>query len=425
MHSRFSLTGSHTPGNITLLQRTERDGETIVEGYYRPTVAEISLDAMTRNIEAFRKRVGSEARLLASVKANAYGHGAVEIARAAEMAKVDYMGVAFLEEALQLRKAGIRTPILVLGFTPANGLAIARSHDITVTIYREDILEAAAKLTFGRDQSKRLKAHIKIDSGMGRLGLLPGDAAQSFLERACRIPGLEVEGLFTHFARADERDKTYSQMQIERFASIVEDVRRRQLPIPIIHAANSAGGIDLPDHVDGMLRLGIGMYGLYPSDEVDRSAVPLEPVMTLKTSLVHVKKLAAGEGISYGTRYFTRQEETIGTIPIGYADGYSRMLSGKTEALFRGRRVPVVGTICMDQCMVRLDGEEGCEGQEAEVGEEVVLMGRQGDSAITAEEIAAKLGTINYEVTCMIAARIPRVYIRSGKVVKVANSLLE
>lgn len=395
-----------------------------MDGYYRPTVAEISLDAMTRNIEAFRKRVGSGPRLLASVKANAYGHGAVETARAATTAGVDYLGVAFLEEALQLRRAGIRTPILVLGFTPANGLAIARDHDITVTIYREDILEAAAQLPFGgQHSSRRLKVHIKIDSGMGRLGLLPGEAARSFVERAFRIPGLEVEGLFTHFARADERDKTYSEMQIERFANVVEEVRKLQLPIPIIHAANSAAGIDLPTHVNGMLRLGIGMYGLYPSDEVDRGAVPLEPVMTLKTSLVHVKKLAGGEGISYGTRYFTRREETIGTIPIGYADGFSRMLSGKAEALFRGQRVSIVGTICMDQCMVRLD--EGCEGQEAKPGEEVVLMGRQGDGVITAEEIAAKLGTINYEVTCMIAARIPRVYIRNGTVEKVANTLLE
>lgn len=394
-----------------------------MDGYYRPTVAEISLDAIAHNIQAFRNRVGAGTLLLASVKANAYGHGAIETAREATAAGVDYLGVAFLDEALQLRKAGIRAPILVLGFTPAQGLPVAREHDITVTIYREDILDAAAQLPCGPGNGKKLKAHVKIDSGMGRLGLLPGEA-RKFLDRACRIPSLDIEGLFTHFARADERDKTYAYMQIERFAGVVDEVRKQQLPIRIIHAANSAAGIDMPAHATGMLRLGIGMYGLYPSDEVDRAVVPLEPAMTLKTSLVHVKRLAAGEGISYGTRYFTRGEETIGTLPIGYADGFSRMMSGKAEVLFRGRRVPVVGTICMDQCMVRLDADD-CEAQSVQPGEEVVLMGRQGDHAITAEEIAARLGTINYEVTCMVASRVPRVYLRGGKIVRVANVLME
>jgi len=391
-----------------------------VDSYYRPTVAEISLDALARNIGAFRKRIPAGTRVLASVKANAYGHGAVETAREAAAAGVDYLGVAFLDEALQLRHAGIRTPILVLGYTPASGLQIARDLDITVNLYREDILDAAARLP--AHPSKRLKAHIKIDSGMARLGILPGKDAESFLERALRVPGLEVEGLFTHFARADESDKSYTNMQLARFAGVVEYVRRNGLPIPIIHAGNTAAGIDLPTDTGGMLRLGIGMYGLYPSDEVERETVGLEPAMTLKTELVHVKQLAAGEGISYGTKYFTQREETIGTLPVGYADGYSRMLSGKAEVLYRGRRVPVVGNVCMDQCMVRLGDAQAADG--AEPGEEIVLMGRQGDSAITAEEIAAKLGTINYEVTCMVAARIPRVYRKNGEVVAVVNPLL-
>lgn len=393
-----------------------------MDSYYRPTVAEISLDALRHNIGLFRERMPSGTRLLASVKANAYGHGAVETAREAAAAGVDYLGVAFLDEALQLRRAGIRTPILVLGFTPAHGLLTARDHDITVNLYREDLLEAAAALPA---DGKKLKVHIKIDSGMGRLGVLPGAAAISFIERACRIPQLEVEGLFTHYARADERDKSYTRMQAERFGSVVEYVRRSGLPISIVHAGNSAAGIDLPDQIGGMLRLGIGMYGLYPSDEVNREMMPLQPVMTLKTELVHVKRLAAGEGISYGTRYFTRREETIGTLPIGYADGFSRMLTGKAEALVRGKRVPVVGTICMDQCMIRLDDalQEGSPA--VEPGEEVVLLGRQGDAVISAEEVAAKLGTINYEVTCMIAARVPRVYRRDGKVAAAVNPLAD
>ncbi|WP_123041835.1 alanine racemase [Cohnella candidum] len=388
-----------------------------MDSYYRPTVAEISLDALGRNIASFRRRLPAGSRLLASVKANAYGHGAVETAREAAAAGADYLGVAFLDEALQLRRAGIETPILVLGFTPASGLAIARDQGITVNLYREDILEAAAALP---PSDRKLKAHVKIDSGMGRLGLLPGPAAESFLERAFRVPQLEIEGLFTHFARADESDKSYTQMQAERFGRVVEYVRRHGLPISIIHSGNSAAGIDLPGHVGQMLRLGISMYGLYPSDEVDRGSVELEPVMTLKTELVHVKRLAAGEGISYGTRYFTSREETVGTLPLGYADGFSRMLGDQAEVLVRGRRMPVVGRICMDQCMVRLDGD----AETALPGEEVVLMGRQGDAVISAEEIAAKLGTIPYEWICMVANRVPRVYLKSGEVVSVVNPLL-
>lgn len=392
-----------------------------MDGYYRPTVAEISLDALGRNIGRFRRRLPVGTRLLASVKANAYGHGAVEIAREAAATGADYLGVAFLDEALQLRKAGIRTPILVLGFTPAQGLQAAREHDITVNLYREDLLDAAAGLPA---DGKRLKVHVKIDSGMGRLGLLPGRAAESFIERACRLPQLDVEGMFTHYARADETDKTYTRMQAERFAGVADYVRRNGLPLRIVHAGNSAAGIDLPDGIGGMLRLGISMYGLYPSDEIDAGAVELEPIMSLRSELVHVKRLAQGEGISYGTRYFTKREETIGTLPIGYADGFSRMLSGKAEGLFRGQRVPIVGSICMDQCMVRLDDAFTDGSASAEPGEEVVLMGRQGDAAISAEEIAAKLGTINYEVTCMVADRVPRVYRKNGEIVSVVNPLL-
>jgi len=395
-----------------------------VNSYYRPTVAEISLDALNGNIAAFRRRMTPGTKLLASVKANAYGHGAVETAREAAAAGVDYLGVAFLDEALELRRAGIRMPILVLGYTPAHGLSAAREQDITVTIYREDVLEAAEQLP-ASDRGTKLKVHIKIDSGMGRLGLLPGRSAEAFLERACKARGLHVEGLFTHYARADESDKSYTEMQIERFAGVVDYVGRHALPISVIHAGNSAAGIDLPEHAGSMLRLGIGMYGLYPSEEVDRGAVALSPVMSLKTELVHVKTLAAGEGISYGTRYFTQHSETVGTLPIGYADGFSRMLSGKAEALYRGCRVPVVGTICMDQCMVRLDDALDSGSESAATGEEIVLMGKQGDAEISAEEIAKKLGTLNYEVTCMVAARMPRVYRKNGAVTAIVNPLLE
>ncbi|MFC5531593.1 alanine racemase [Cohnella yongneupensis] len=392
-----------------------------MDSYYRPTVAEISLDALESNIGAFRDHMPHGTRLLASVKANAYGHGAVEVARSAVQAGIDYLGVAFLDEALQLRAAGIEAPILVLGFTPAEGLRIARDQGITVTLYRDDILEAAAALP---SSDRKLKAHVKVDSGMGRLGVLPGEQAERFLDRAFAAPGLEIEGLYTHYARADETDKQYTLMQAERFASVVKYVERSGKQISIVHSGNSAAGIDLPEHVGSMLRLGISMYGYYPSTEVNGERISLEPVLTLKTSIVHVKRLTAGEGISYGTRYFTQGEETIGTLPIGYADGFSRMLTGKAEALVRGNRVPVLGSICMDQCMIRLDDAVKSGDTAVEPGEEAVLIGRQGDASISVEEIADKLGTINYEVTCMLAARVPRVYKQDGRTVAVTNPLL-
>jgi alanine racemase len=392
-----------------------------VDCYYRPTVAEISLDAIDHNIGAFREHLAAGTKLLASVKANAYGHGAVEIARRAVLAGVDYLGVAFLDEALQLRAAGITSPILVLGYTPPEGYSLARDHAITVTVYRDLMLDEIAKLPFN---GNRLLVHVKIDSGMGRLGLLPGNEAESFLERAFKIPQLDVEGLYTHFARADETDKGYTLKQVERFAGVVDYVRRSGMMIPIIHSGNSATGIDLPEQTGGMLRLGISMYGLYPSDEVDTGTVKLEPALTLKTAIVHVKSLEAGEGISYGTRYFTAGPERIGTLPIGYADGFSRLLSGKAEVLVRGRKVPVIGTICMDQCMIRLDGAEADGDTQIDPGEEVVLIGRQGDARITAEEVASRLGTLNYELTCMLAARVPRVYRVNGEIVSVVNPLI-
>ncbi|MBW7476431.1 alanine racemase [Paenibacillus oenotherae] len=387
--------------------------------YYRPTIAEISLDALRRNLQAFREAMPQGTRLMASVKANAYGHGAVETALEAEACGVDFLGVAFLDEALQLRKAGVTIPILVLGYVPPEGLSIARELQIAIALFREDTLEAAAALP---PSGKRLHVHVKIDTGMGRLGLFPGEAAQSFIERAMREPGLYVEGLFTHYARADETDKGYTKQQYERFASVVHELQKNGIDIPIIHAANSAAGIDTPEWAGGMLRLGISMYGLMPSAEVNRQRVPLEPVLTLKTKIVMVKQAPPGWGISYGTKYFTSGEERIGTLPIGYADGFSRMLTGKAKALVRGVRVPVLGTICMDQCMIALDGAAGT-GDPVEAGEEVVLIGSQGDAAITADEVAVELGTINYEVTCMLAARVPRVYVRDGEVVAVTNPL--
>ncbi|MGO4110992.1 alanine racemase [Paenibacillus sp. YAF4_2] len=392
-----------------------------MELYYRPTRVEISLNALNRNLQAFRSAMPHGRLLMASVKANAYGHGAVEIAREAERFGVDYLGVAFLDEALQLRQAGIRIPILVLGFVPAEALALARDLDITIALFRDDVLEAAAKLPL-HEEGKKLKVHIKIDSGMGRLGIIGKEEAVTFIDKALSVPQLEVEGLFTHYARADEADKSYTKQQYERFYAVAEHIRSHELPIRIIHAANSAAGMDTPEYGGDMVRLGISMYGIYPSDEVNRQTITLDPVLSLKTEVVMVKDAPPGWGISYGSRYVTKDVERIGTLPIGYADGFSRMLNGKAHVLVRGVKVPVLGTICMDQCMIALDGAAAAAA--VEPGEEVVLLGRQGDEVITAEELASQLGTIPYEVTCMVAARVPRVYVRDGKVEAVSNPLV-
>lgn len=389
---------------------------------YRPTQAEINLDHLCNNVDAFRETLPQGKKLLACVKANAYGHGAVEMARELERVGVDYLSVAFLDEALELRQHGITLPILVLGYTPPEGIAEAWKHDVTITLFSKEVLEAIQHLETGTS-SRKLKVHIKIDSGMGRLGLLPGEEAVAFIQEAAKLKQVMLEGMFTHFAKADEKDKTYTLEQYRLFRGVVDALRDQGCVIPIIHTANSAATIDTPELSYDMVRVGISLYGLYPSGEVNHQVVKLSPVLTLKTKAVLVKTLPPHWGVSYGTRYVTQGNERIATLPIGYADGFSRMLSGKAQVLVRGRRVPVVGTICMDQCMVSLQSF-AAEAEEIQAGEEVVLIGHQSGAVITADEVASQLGTIPYEVICMMAHRIPRVYTRNGAVVARINPLL-
>lgn len=389
---------------------------------YRPTRAEIDLDALGANYEAFRRRLPEGIKLLACVKANAYGHGAVPISRELETLGADYLSVAFLDEALELRNAGITLPILVLGYTPPQGVRTAWEHDITLNVFSEEVLDTIVTLD-PAEFTNKLKVHIKIDSGMGRLGLQPGEEAVDFIRRAMQMPHVEVEGLFTHFATADERDKSYTLEQYERFQGVVDALRDQEMHIPIIHTGNSAIAIDLLELTCQMARIGIALYGLYPSDEVVKEQVQLKPILSLKTQAVWVKTVPPDSAISYGAKYITDREERIATLPIGYADGYSRMMSGKAQVLIRGHRVPVVGTICMDQCMVSLQSlAENAE--EIQAGEEVVLIGQQLGEEITAEELAALIGTINYELVCMMAHRVARVYTRKGVTESVLNPLI-
>ncbi|GGN99301.1 alanine racemase [Saccharibacillus kuerlensis] len=388
---------------------------------YRPTQAVVDLDALRANYEAFRLHLHSSTLLLACVKANAYGHGAVEVSRELERLGADYLSVAFLDEALELRYAGVSIPILVLGYTPPEGLAVARDFGITVALFSDEVLEAARKLESSPSHAQ-LKVHIKVDSGMGRLGQIVGPDAHAFVKKALEVDTIEVEGLFTHFARADEADKTYTMNQYEEFRNLTDALEQEGIDIPLIHTGNSAAAIDTPGLSPKMVRIGISLYGLYPSCEVGRTAVALKPVLTLKTEAVFVKTLQNAMGISYGSLYTAEAGERIATLPIGYADGYSRMLGGKAEVLIRGQRAPVTGTICMDQCMVSL--KSFADAEDIQEGEEVVLLGSQSGESITADEIAAKLGTIHYEVVCMLAHRVPRIYVRQGVKIAELNPLL-
>ncbi|WP_285813693.1 alanine racemase [Rossellomorea marisflavi] len=377
--------------------------------FFRDTWAEINLDHVSENVMNFKKHIPDNVKMLAVVKANAYGHGYEQVAKAALDAGAHGLAVAFLDEALLLRKAGIHTPILVLGASRPEDAGTAAEHGVSLTVYTKGWLEEASLHT-----RKRLNLHVKCDTGMGRIGVKDSQELLEITEVINAHEHFHFEGVFTHFATADELDETYADTQLETFRSMIG-----QLPhLPeYVHSSNSAATLRRKDALFNTVRVGISLYGLTPSREM-QSHLPFElkEVLSLKTKLIHVKEMDEGEKVSYGATYETGNKEWIGTLPIGYADGWIRKLQGQ-EVLIGGRRAPIVGRICMDQCMVRLPGP-------VKTGEPVTLIGRQGDEHIPVDELADKLDTINYEVTCMIAARVPRVYTRGGAVFEVSNHLL-
>lgn len=367
--------------------------------------AEIDLNAVSHNVRALRNITHAGARLMAVVKADAYGHGAGEIARQALRHGADALGVADIGEAVQLRKAGIAAPVLIFGHTPPEQASRLVQFGLTQTVYSLPYARELCQALASR--SHKIKIHLKIDTGMGRLGLPVHDMADA-MDQALRIlslTGIELEGIYTHFATADSADKTFTLQQFDRFTDLANRLRQEGIQPPVAHAANSAATIDLPGtHLD-MVRTGIALYGLYPSPEVSRSRIDLHPVMALKSRVVQLKQVPSGSTISYGATCITPGPTTIATIPVGYADGLNRLLSSRGEMLVRGERAPVAGRICMDMTM--LDVGHIPEVQE---NDEVVIFGTQGDAQIHVDEIAASLNTINYEiVTCF--AHVPRVYI--------------
>jgi len=368
-----------------------------------PVWAEIDLNALTSNISEVRRLTNPTAKIMAIVKANAYGHGAVKVSRTVLSGGADWLGVARLDEGISLREAGIGAPILILGYLPPEQSADVVRSSLSQAIYTSDMALALADAAAA--EGTRAKVHLKIDTGMGRIGWVAGPEAVREILILARNRHLEVEGIFTHFAAADLVDKKYTKEQFAKFTGLIEDLRRNGLEIPIKHAANSASLMEMPEtHLD-MVRAGIILYGLYPSDEVDHSRIKLHPVMSLKAKVAFVKRVPAGFKVSYGCTYITENATVIATLPLGYADGYSRLLSSKGYALIHGRRAPVVGRVCMDQIMVDVGHIPGVA-----VGDEAVLIGHQGEQEITADEFAGLLGTINYEVVCMISHRVPRVY---------------
>jgi alanine racemase len=366
----------------------------------RPTWLEVDLGAIGHNLRLVRQLLGDQVGVLVVLKADGYGHGAVRVARTALNNGARMLGVACLSEGVVLRRGGIDGAILVLGYTPGWQAREALRHDITATVFDLDTMRAFGQAA--RDLGRPARVHVKIDTGMGRLGLLLDDVVP-VLRQAIEIPGLQIEGIFTHFSVADEADKSYTHLQVQRFEQVLGQLEQEGIEIPLVHAANSAAILSVPEARYNMVRLGIALYGLAPSQ-----AVPLpstfHQALAFKTRIAQVKLLPPGSFVSYGNTYQTQDYEHIAVIPVGYADGFRRTPSHWGTVLVRGRRAPIVGRVCMDQTMINVSNIDG-----ARQGDEVVLIGRQGNQEITVEEVASQLGTIGYEVISEILARVPRV----------------
>jgi alanine racemase len=365
----------------------------------RPTWLEVDLEAIAHNVRRVVEIVGPEVKVLAVLKADGYGHGAVRVARTALNNGAYCLGVASINEGLALRKAGTSAPILALGFTPAWQARELVLNELSATVFDMDVAQALSQAAGQLDS--HVKVHVKVDTGMGRLGLLPDDVVP-FAVALRSLPNLVIEGIFTHFSVADS-DPAYTHWQAERFRGVLQALAEEGIDIPLVHAANSAAILSLPESHFGMVRLGIAMYGLHPSPQV-RCPSDFRPALSFKTEVAQVKTLAPGSYVSYGNTYQTKDWQRIAVIPVGYADGFRRAPRHWGEVLVRGQRAPIVGRVCMDQTMIDVT-----DIPDVRQGDEVVLIGEQGGAGITAEEVAERLGTINYEVVSEILARVPRV----------------
>jgi alanine racemase len=373
---------------------------------YRDTWAEVSLEAIKHNTEEFKKYIGECVGLMAVVKADGYGHGAVPVAKAAVEAGADYLAVAILDEAIELREAGITEPILVLGYTPTRSIRQAVIAGVDITVFSEEVLD---EIILQSDAlQKTVSIHLKIDTGMTRIGVQTREEALVLATKAVASRFVVLKGIFTHFANADSEDPSYTQQQFERFRSITSYLDDNGISIPLKHCCNTAGTMNFPEmHLD-MVRVGIGLYGLYPDVSLKEHPISLQQAMTLKTKIAWLKKVVKSQPISYGCTYTPSTKRIIATLPIGYADGLSRQLSNCGQFLVHGQKVLVAGRVCMDQTMIDVTSVPSYQQ-----GDEVIIFGGNGEAFQSVDEIALLMGTINYEVVCLIGKRVPRIYTAS------------
>lgn len=382
------------------------------------TWAEVDLDAIAHNMREIRRITDKNAQIMAVVKADAYGHGFMETAKTLLENGADRLAVAVLQEGKQLRSRGVTVPILILGASGPEDAEDLINFDITPNVFDYEFAKA---LSYEAEKKEKVtKIHIKLDTGMSRIGFVVDDGDHEEIVdeiiKVSKLPYIEIEGIFSHFSTSDEENREYTELQFKRFMQVVDVLEQRGLHIPIKHICNSAGIMMYPEmHLD-MVRPGVILYGMYPSDEVDKTRLNLIPAMTLKSRITLVKDVEPGRGVSYGKEYITDRTTKIATVPIGYADGYLRNIAKKGRMLVHGVKVPIIGRICMDQCMIDVTNVHNIDK-----GDEAIIFGKEG---ITIDDVAEWLETINYEVACVIGKRIPRIYTRNGRAVKVLNYLL-
>lgn len=389
-----------------------------MENYDR-IYARIDLDAVSGNLKAIAKKLSPHTEIIAVIKADAYGHGAVEIAKETEaFPKLFGFAVATGQEALWLRKNGIKKPIMVLGYTFGAEYGELIKNGIRPTVFTYEMAQAYAKAAVLTGTKAYI--HIKIDTGMSRLGYQVTKDAADEIARIAALPGIEIEGLFTHFARADEADKSVTKAQLDAYKDMVRMLEKRHVRFAYRHVSNSAAIAELPEANLDLVRAGIILYGLWPSDEVKRDSVPIKPVMQIKSKIVHIKRLEAGRRISYGGTYCLNEPRMVATIPAGYADGYPRSLSNKGYVLIHGKKAPILGRICMDQFMVDVT-----DIPDARLLDTVTLLGEDGGSVLSMETLASLSGRFNYEFACDITKRVPRLFFKNNRLVSANNNFLD
>lgn len=369
----------------------------------------INLDNIQKNIKTVREKFGDDMTIMGIVKANAYGHGAVEVAKALVEAGAGALGVAAIDEAVELRENGVDAPILILGQIFRQDYATAIENDITCTVI--DIVTALGLSKKAQELGRIAKVHIKIDTGMGRIGFQPDENGENEIKSIFALENISVDGAFTHFANADTTDKTSANIQKQKFVDFTDKLIKDGYNFPVRHMYNSASVMELDGYCGDMIRCGIMIYGLYPSDEVSRD-YKLYPALEFKSSVSFVKSVKKGFTVSYGSTYVTEKDMKIATVPAGYGDGYPRYLSNKGEVLIRGTRCKILGRVCMDQFMVDVS-----HLSDVQIADEVTLVGTDGNETITVEDVSNKDYRFNYEFCCLITPRVPRIYIKDGKVI--------